>query len=124
VFCVEPVKISERHAMTDWAHRKYGVTLEIIDGQEIAEILSDREVFWIARKLLHLPSELIPAPSLGVDEPEAGAGNSASGWRQRRKSIRLADSELGRAIDLMAINCSYRWDGGEPGGTASAGSVC
>jgi hypothetical protein len=90
--------------MAEWAHRRYGITLELIDGQAIAEILSDHEVFWIAQKFLHLPSELVPAVFLAVDEPGVGADNSASDWRERRKSIRLADSELGRAIDLITVN--------------------
>jgi hypothetical protein len=83
------------------------VTIEIIDGLAIAEMLSDREVFWIAQEYLHLPAELAPDSSTpGVADPESAASGESPGrsYRDssRYKSVRQANSELGRAIDLMS----------------------
>ena len=50
-FCAEPVKVAERHDLTACATAEYRVALEVFDRHAIAELLSDHEVFWIARTL-------------------------------------------------------------------------
>lgn len=86
-FCAEPVKVAERHDLTAWATAEYRVALEVFDRQAIAELLSDHEVFWIARTYLHLPAEL--APARPPDEPDLPAWYSSlkQDWSRADRSI-------------------------------------
>lgn len=59
-FCVTEVTAAKRHRLKAWAHEEYGVELEIHDGQSLAELLSGRDVFWIAERYLSIPGELYP----------------------------------------------------------------
>lgn len=59
-FCTSDVKVSKRHELIEWAKDEYSIELEIHDGNSISELLSDREVFWIASKYLSIPSEIYP----------------------------------------------------------------
>ncbi|MDI1466077.1 hypothetical protein QEZ54_34390 [Catellatospora sp. KI3] len=92
-FCTEPVKVADRHNLQAWAAEAHQVALEIIDGPSIAELLSDQDVFWIAKQYLHMPTALSPSTA-----PEQVAP------RTRRTSIRQADHEMARAIDLLATH--------------------
>lgn len=67
-FCAVDVTTAARHKLKDWAQEKYGVELEIHDGQSISELLSDREVFWIAEKYLSIPSEIYPRSTTEDEE--------------------------------------------------------
>lgn len=63
IFCFfgQNLPIAKRHALQNWATENYGVALEIFDGTAIAELLADRDVFWIAQEFLHIPAEILPA---------------------------------------------------------------
>ncbi|MGH3627253.1 MAG: hypothetical protein ACRDRL_07420, partial [Sciscionella sp.] len=61
-FCTESLKVAERHTLQEWAESTHEVELEVLDGPAIAELLSDPQVFWIAKTHLRLPAELTPAP--------------------------------------------------------------
>jgi len=59
-FCTSDIPVSRRHKLKSWTKETYSVELEIHDGQSIAELLADREVFWIAERFLGIPSEIYP----------------------------------------------------------------
>jgi hypothetical protein len=60
-FCESNVPVGRRHALQSWTTKTHGVYLEIFDGTAIAELLTDRDVFWIAQEFLHIPAEIVPA---------------------------------------------------------------
>lgn len=60
-FCKSNLPVGKRHALQSWATKTHGVHLEIFDGTAIAELLTDRDVFWIAEEFLHIPAEIVPA---------------------------------------------------------------
>ncbi|MGJ5208120.1 hypothetical protein [Bradyrhizobium sp. HKCCYLR20261] len=66
-FCESNLPVGRRHALQDWVRKTHDVPLEIFDGSAIAEMLSDRDVFWIAQEFLHIPAEIVPAT---VDQDE------------------------------------------------------
>lgn len=59
-FCTADVPVSNRHAIQKWAKDQHEIYLEIHDGQSIAELLSERDVFWIAAEFLNIPAEIYP----------------------------------------------------------------
>jgi hypothetical protein len=60
LFSTRDVPIAKRHVLQEWARTTYGVSLEIIDGEAVAELLSATDTFWIAERYLELPVELLP----------------------------------------------------------------
>ncbi len=67
VFAAHNVPVATRHKLQTEGRKNHDVALDILDGEAIAELLADHELFWIAEEYLHLPAELQPpAP---VDEP-------------------------------------------------------
>jgi hypothetical protein len=63
-FCEVDLVVSKRHILKQYCQNSYGATLDIFDGQTIADMLPDRDTSWIADKYLEIPSELWPATSL------------------------------------------------------------
>jgi len=59
-FCGEDIPVGKRHGLKSWAMDTYSVDVEIHDGQAISQMLSDREVFWIAERFLDIPTDLFP----------------------------------------------------------------
>jgi hypothetical protein len=59
-FCSASVPIATRHDLINWARKTHSVALEIHDGESLAELLSGRDVFWIAEQYLSVPSEIYP----------------------------------------------------------------
>jgi hypothetical protein len=60
IFCTSGVAVAKRHELQDWTQKTYGVNLEILDGEAIAELLSNGDIFWIAERYLELPANLLP----------------------------------------------------------------
>lgn len=58
-FCEANVPVAARHKLEAWALEQ-GFTLQIVDGQAIADLLSDRDIFWIAQEYLKVPADLTP----------------------------------------------------------------
>jgi hypothetical protein len=54
-FCESNLAVAKRHKLKAWARESHN------DGTAIAELLSDRDVFWIAQEFLHIPAEIMPA---------------------------------------------------------------
>jgi len=63
-FCESDLPVSKRHILKKHCQDTYGATLDIFDGQAIADMLADRDTSWIADKYLEIPSEMWPATSL------------------------------------------------------------
>lgn len=59
-FAGADIPVAKRHELQAKVKADHSVHLEIYDGQAIAEMLADREVFWIAEKYLGIPAELFP----------------------------------------------------------------
>lgn len=69
-FCSRDVPVAKRHELQEWARTTHVVTLEILDGAAISELLGDHDLFWLAERFLQIPSELIPPPPEGEDKKD------------------------------------------------------
>ena len=76
VFCEADLPLSQRHQLTAWAQREYGITLEVIDGTGLAEQLAQSELFWIAERYLAISASMRPgypaSPGQTYGEVQAG----------------------------------------------------
>ena len=63
-FCEPDLPVAKRHILKKYCQDTYGSSLDIFDGQAIADMLADRDTGWIADKYLEIPSELWPVTSL------------------------------------------------------------
>jgi len=86
--CTEPVNVSVRHDLQAWASGKHQVALEVIDGLAIARLLTDYEVFWIARTYLHLSAELSPAPPPSRPEMPGWYARLRDDWANGNRAVR------------------------------------
>lgn len=59
-FSSRSLAVAARHKVQSWAQETHKVELEIIDGEALAEQLSNAEVFWIAARHLNVPLEIFP----------------------------------------------------------------
>lgn len=66
-FSSQGVPIAWRHKLQSWCIETYSCRLEIIDAEALAEQLSDSSLFWIAEEYLHVPAELFPLPTIGIE---------------------------------------------------------
>lgn len=66
-FCEANLPVAKRHTLQRWAESKQEVELQIFDGQAIAELLIERDTFWVAQEYLSIPSELMPSTA---DDPD------------------------------------------------------
>lgn len=70
-FMSAPLPKARRDALQDDVRDRYGVHLEVLDGQALAEALTDREIFWIAEQFLSIPAAFRPAaPETGPELPD------------------------------------------------------
>lgn len=65
-FCEENLPVAKRHVLQKDAE-SLGIDLQIFDGTAIAELLSDRDTFWVAQSYLQIPSDLMPASDESPD---------------------------------------------------------
>ncbi|MER8708956.1 hypothetical protein NKH49_25945 [Mesorhizobium sp. M1088] len=59
-FATPDLAVAKRHELQAFGNRKYGIHLEIFDGQAIADQLSDPDTFWIAEEFLSVPADMFP----------------------------------------------------------------
>lgn len=59
-FCEPDVPVAKRHGLQAECKANYGASLDIFDGQAIADQLSDSDTFWIAEQYLSVPAEFFP----------------------------------------------------------------
>ncbi|MBR1281352.1 hypothetical protein JQ597_04790 [Bradyrhizobium sp. AUGA SZCCT0177] len=62
-FCEADVPVAKRHELQEFCRESYGASLEIFDGQALADLLAERDTFWIAEQFLSVPAEEWPAES-------------------------------------------------------------
>ena len=61
-FSAHPISEGVTHDLQQTAREKYGVTLNIFCGGDIATFLAQPDLVWVARHYLELPSHLVPPP--------------------------------------------------------------
>ncbi len=61
-FCEADVPVGRRHKLEEWCRNTHSVEFVLHDGQALAENLAENDVFWIATRFLHVPSEIYPSP--------------------------------------------------------------
>lgn len=113
-FCTRGVPVARRHKLQAWTQATYDVPLEIFDGAAIAELLADREIFWIGERFLQLPSQLLPTLP---DEVEAQDwyGKTQQKWRhETRQAQTFADFVQIRAAARVALGPFAYADDGHP----------
>lgn len=59
-FCVSDVEVAKRHKLQEWAKDNYSIEIDVHDGNSIAALLAQRDVFWIAGRFLDISSEIYP----------------------------------------------------------------
>jgi hypothetical protein len=111
-FCACDVTVAKRHKLQEWAKATHGVHLEIIDGAAVAELLCDRDLFWLAQRYLQLPSELLPAALVG-EEGKDWYASALERWRlETRPAQTFADFSEIRAAARAALGpFAYDKDG-------------
>jgi hypothetical protein len=62
-FCEADIPVAKRHKLQELCQDSYNATLDIFDGQALADILAERDTFWIAEKFLSVPADEWPAES-------------------------------------------------------------
>lgn len=111
-FCSRDVPTAKRHELQEWARTTHAVTLEILDGAAVAELLGDRDIFWLAERFLQIPGELIPAPPAGEEERDWYARTLDKWRRETRPALTFADfSEIRTAARVALGPFSYDEDG-------------
>ena len=65
------------------------MSLEVLDGEAVAELLSDRDLYWIAERYLQMPSELLP-PALPSETKDWYARTLEKWQRDERKVYTFA----------------------------------
>lgn len=63
-FSVHPIAEAATHELQRTARETYGVTLDIFCGTDIATLLTEPDLVWIARHYLELPSSMVPPPDI------------------------------------------------------------
>lgn len=102
-FCSRGLPVAKQHKVQAWADAEHNVSLEILDGAAISELLCDRDLFWIAERFLQLPAELAP-PAAPREEEKDWYTRTLEKWRKtRRKAQTFADFTEIRAAGRMAL---------------------
>ena len=108
MFCSRDMAVAKRHELVGWALETYNIELEILDGAAIAELLGDRDIFWLAERYLQLPAELLP--TLSVEEEQGWYSHTLDKWqREKRVAQTFADFAEIRAAARDALG-SFGYD--------------
>ncbi|MEV6948238.1 hypothetical protein AB0N07_41205 [Streptomyces sp. NPDC051172] len=59
-FAAHEIPVAARHRLQEHARDAYNVSLDIFDGQAVAQLLTQGDLVWIAQRHLDLPSATIP----------------------------------------------------------------
>lgn len=92
-FSVHAISEGITHDLQQTAREKYGVTLDIFCGGDIATFLAQPDLVWVARHYLELPSHLVPPPE-GEPAPQWYA-DLIEGLRQNKGPIALTPAVQG-----------------------------
>jgi hypothetical protein len=113
VFCTCDLPVAKRHELQEWARETHSVSLEILDGAAVAELLCDRDLFWLAERYLQLPSGLLPVMPSG-EEKDWHARTLAKWRRETRPAQTFADFTEIRAAARFALGPFGYDDDGRP----------
>lgn len=79
---------------------EYGIKLEILDGQALADLLAHQDTFWIASRWLALPAEMAP---------ELPSEDSRPAWYVRAlEKWRTTDAAPDTTAELMEVRAALR----------------
>lgn len=107
-FAEPDLAVAHRHELQAHCKEAYGARLEILDGQAVADMLSDPDTFWIAEQFFSVPAEMFPAlPSdeeydllrarwLGEDRTAC----SAADFIELKRGLRATYPEDDHKVDL------------------------
>lgn len=108
-FCVPDVPVALRHKLQAHCREAYEADLELFDGQQISDMLSDGDTFWIAEHYLSVPSEMFPPVTVDDEYQELrerwltgeehGPGNLAE-FLEIKRGLRRATFEKAAKPDL------------------------
>ncbi|TAV48365.1 hypothetical protein ELI30_08645 [Rhizobium leguminosarum] len=108
-FCVPDVPVALRHKLQAHCREVYEADLELFDGQQISDMLSDGDTFWIAEHHLSVPSEMFPPVTVDDEYQELkerwfageahGPGNLAE-FLEIKRGLRRATFEEAAKPDL------------------------
>jgi len=59
-FCEQDVPVPRRHKLQAYCYERYAAQLDIFDGQALADMLADADLFWIAEQYLSISSDHFP----------------------------------------------------------------
>ena len=68
-FSVHNIPEGTTHELQRIARENYGVTLDVYSGLKVSTLLAERDLIWVARHYLELPSALVPEHQ-GEEAPE------------------------------------------------------
>lgn len=80
VFCEEDIPVAVRHKLTQFAKERYGINLEIFDGNGLAEQLAAPDMIAIAAQYLSLPPEVLRRGGLETAEAHDWARRVCTGF--------------------------------------------
>ncbi|MFD6211822.1 hypothetical protein, partial [Nocardia salmonicida] len=64
-FSVHSISEGHTHSLQKTARETYSVTLDVFCGADIATLLAEADLVWVARHYLDLPSAMVPPPDTG-----------------------------------------------------------
>ncbi len=88
-FSSRGLPVAKRHELQGWCRETYDVSLEVLDREAVAELLSDLDLYWIAERYLQMPSELLP-PALPSETKDWYARTLEKWRRDERKAQTFA----------------------------------
>lgn len=77
-YCEAKLPVGRRHELQKKAREAHDLHVEVFDGQAIAELLTQRHLYWIAQEFLHLPAAALPPAPERPDWYESDLGR----WRE------------------------------------------
>jgi len=96
-YAASDIPIANRHRLQEESVQKYGVQLQIFDGQAIADQLADPDIFWIAEQFLDVPSEFFPP----VEAEDA--------YDVLRRRWITGDQRVRNYADFVEVKRGLRW---------------
>lgn len=120
VYCFlgENMEVSQRHQLIQWAKVTYQVSLEIIDRNALAELISAPTLHWIAEEYLGVPSLQSTANILVTDRTPGTFGSIPRNSRPligRSTDLTLAQKWLVADADNVKTNMRCLVVTGSPG---------
>jgi hypothetical protein len=117
-FCEQDLPVAKRHSLQDYCRKEYAAELEIFDGQALAELLADRDTFWIAEQFLSIPAaawpqEPVDASYAAMRTKWVDANTTPQNYADFldiKQGLRIATREEGAKPDLLGwLNVMHKF---------------